>query len=373
MPNKGADMKVESLKLYHFRNYSELFLKFTANVNIFLGANAQGKTNILEALYFGAMGRSHRTWTDNEAIQWQQQQGGLHLLFSRAGVENSLSFKLIVNQNKEIILNGHMIKQRELIGCLNIVMFSPEDLMLIKGAPAGRRKFLDSEISQASPSYYRQLVNYNKILSQRNMLLKKIREKKSKSELLEEWDIQLAKAAAVIVSKRLLAVKKLTMLANLMHRKITNNRENLAVSYFCCGSQNVNELSAEWYRIQYQSMRREDIGRGSTSIGPHRDDIIFTVNGMNLRNFGSQGQQRTGVLATKLAELEFLKSETGEYPILLLDDVMSELDSERREQLLSFIKDRIQTFITATEPKYFSDKKLGKYYTVHAGQVDEMN
>ncbi len=365
-------MKVDSLKLYNFRNYKELLLTFTHNINVFLGANAQGKTNILEAIYFGAMGRSHRTRVENETICWQHQQGSIKIMFSRAGVENSLSFKLILNQNKEILFNGHAIKQRELIGCLNVVMFSPEDLMLIKGAPAGRRKFLDSEISQASPAYYRQLLNYNRILSQRNTLLKKIRERKAKPELLEEWDVQLAAASAVIVEKRLMAVKKLAMLANLMHRKITNNRENLAVSYFRHGSTNSDELSSEWYKKKLCTLRQEDIGRGSTSIGPHRDDIIFAVNGMNLRNFGSQGQQRTGVLATKLAELEFLKSETGEYPVLLLDDVMSELDAQRREQLLSFIKDRIQTFITATEPKYFSDKKLGKYYTVDSGTVDEM-
>lgn len=365
-------MKVDSLKLYNFRNYKELFLTFTHNINIFLGANAQGKTNILESIYFAAMGRSHRTRVENETIYWQNQQGSIKIQFSRAGVENSLSFKLILNQNKEILLNGHVIKQRELIGCFNVVMFSPEDLMLIKGPPAGRRKFLDSEISQASPAYYRQLINYNRILSQRNTLLKKIRERRAKPELLEEWDEQLALASAIIVEKRLLAVKKLAMLANLMHRKLTNSRENLTVSYFQHGTTDNHTVSSEWYKTQLCSLRQEDIGRGSTGIGPHRDDIIFTVNGMNLRNFGSQGQQRTGVLATKLAELEFLKSETGEYPVLLLDDVMSELDAQRREQLLFFIKDRIQTFITATEPKYFSDKKLGKYYTVDSGTVDEM-
>lgn len=364
-------MKVKHLILHNYRNYAKLDIEIKHNLNIFVGQNAQGKTNILESIYVGAMGHSHRTNIDNELIRWQQAGGSISLTFTRQDIENKLSFRFINSQNKEIILNGHKIKSRELIGHLNAVMFSPEDLMLIKGAPSGRRKFLDSEISQASPTYYRNLLQYNRIVSQRNNLLKKIRENKAKPDMLETWDSQMATAAAVVVVKRQDALKKLAMLANLMHRKITNSRENLSIAYMQHGlDQSVNHLK-EWYIKALADNRVSDIAHGSTSVGPHRDDLIFSVNGINLRNFGSQGQQRTGVLALKLAEIEFIKSETGEYPVLLLDDVMSELDASRREQLLSFIKDKIQTFITATEPKYFSEHKLGKYFAVTEGKVDE--
>lgn len=363
-------MRVKELSLYNYRNYVNLSLEFKHNLNIFIGSNAQGKTNILESIYFSAMGRSHRTSTDNELIRWYQPAGSITITFFRQDIENKLVFKFVNNQNKEIILNGHNIRLRELIGQLNVVMFSPEDLMLIKGAPLGRRKFLDSEISQANPAYYRNLLKYNRILAQRNNLLKKIREYKAESATLDTWDEQLASLAAVIVCKRQEALKKISMLANLMHRKITNNKENLTITYFQTSLNDTVKNLEEWYCKKLKENRQMDISRGSTSVGPHRDDLVFTVNGINLKNYGSQGQQRTGVLAIKLAEIEFIKSEAGEYPILLLDDVMSELDASRREQLLSFIKDRVQTFITATEPKYFSEYGLGKYYSVKNGQVD---
>jgi DNA replication and repair protein RecF len=372
-------MRVDTLKLHNFRNYVNLKLTFTHNINIFLGCNAQGKTNILEAIYFSAMGRSHRTSMDNELVMWQQPSCSINIGFSRMGVENELHFQLKpVNTRcvKEIVYNGHPIKPRDLMGSLNVVLFSPEDLLLIKGMPVARRHFLDLEISQASSAYYQQLLKYNRVLAQRNNLLKKIRERREKSNLLEAWDEQLAQLAAVIIMKRLTAVKKLTMLANLMHRKITASKENLVVQYEIHNLDDEEALTESGKLqqvIQHKllSLRDNDILRGSTSFGPHRDDLVLTVNGINLRNFGSQGQQRTGVLALKLAELEFIKSETGDYPVLLLDDVMSELDEERRTQLLYFIKDRIQTFITATDEKYFPEIKQGKYYYVNNGQVAE--
>ncbi|MEN6565130.1 MAG: DNA replication/repair protein RecF [Veillonellales bacterium] len=365
-------MQVKKLVLHNYRNYIDLTLNFSHHINIFIGPNAQGKTNILEAIYFGAMGRSHRTNLEGELIRWNQAAGGIQIEFSRLDIANHLAFKLIQNQNKEILLNSHPVKSRDLIGAFNAVLFSPEDLLLIKGIPAGRRKFLDTEISQASPAYYHQLLQYNRILSQRNHLLKKIREHKAKPELLDTWDEQFAAAAGWIVDKRRLAVKKLSMLANLMHRKITNHQENLAVTYLVQGvDQSPADDMIAWYCHQLPILREHDIFRGSTGVGPHRDDLQLTVNGINLRNFGSQGQQRTGVLALKLAELEFIKSETGEYPVLLLDDVMSELDSMRREHLLSFIRERVQTFITATETKYFPEKQTGRYYQVLQGKVTE--
>lgn len=361
-------MKVNKIILRNFRNYVNLSLDFSKGINIFVGENAQGKTNILESIYYGAMGRSHRTNNDMELIQWQQESGSITIFYSRMNLESSLVMKLINNKKREIISNNYNIKPRELIGLLNVVLFSPEDLMLIKGMPTLRRRFLDIEISQANPAYYKELLKYNRIVSQRNTLLKKIRENKDKPEMLDAWDEQLATVATKIVSKRQEAVKKLAMLANLMHRKITANRESLTLVY---QKHDINENKIDEYKSKLIQFRQNDIWRGSTSIGPHRDDLILTVNGINLRTFGSQGQQRTGVLSLKLAELEFIKSETGEYPILLLDDVMSELDATRREHLLAFIKDRVQTVITATEEKYFPDWEFGKYYHVEKGTIME--
>jgi DNA replication and repair protein RecF len=365
-------MRVNQLVLHNFRNYVNININFTANVNILLGPNAQGKTNLIEALYLAAMGRSHRTNTDQELIRWDQSAASVEVIFFRQDVENSLKFKFITNQNKEILYNSHPLPVREIIGSLNVILFSPEDLLLIKGAPVLRRRFLDNEISQANPIYYRKLLNYNRILGQRNNLLKKIREGRAGIDLLSPWDEQFAAAAATITQKRLESVKKLTMLANLHHRKLTSSSESLTVNYHLNGAnQDKIDNLHNWYHDQIDQQRKQDILSGNTNIGPHRDDLIFLVNGKNLRNFGSQGQQRTGVLALKLAELEFIKSETGEYPILLLDDVMSELDAARRSELLLFIRERIQTFITAADEQYFSQVKFGKFYHIQGGMVTE--
>ncbi|MBP2642333.1 MAG: recF [Firmicutes bacterium] len=366
-------MRISKLSLRNFRSYTSLSLSFEDNINIFIGDNAQGKTNILEAIFLGAIGRSHRTTSDSDMIQWNEQAAAVDILFHRKDIENKLSFKLKQEESKEVLLNNYPVKLKEIIGSVNIVLFSPEDLWLIKGPPSQRRRFLDIEISQASPTYYRTLLQYNRILNQRNHLLKKIRERKASLALLESWDEQLAKTAEFIVIKRLEAIKKLSMLANLMQRKLTNSKENLTLIY----SQANQEEEVEppdlysWYIKAFTELREQDILRGSTSIGPHRDDIVLKINEKDVKNFGSQGQQRTGILALKLAELEFLKSETGEYPVLLMDDVMSELDIQRREQLLLFIHERIQTFITATDSALFPDIHVGHFYHVNASTITE--
>lgn len=366
-------MRVDKLVLRNYRNYEMLEVDFTSNVNIFIGDNAQGKTNILEAIYLGAVGRSHRTAEDDDLVKWEKDSASVDLFFTRHGVDNKVGFRLIKGRNKEILFNDFAIKPREVIGSLTAVMFSPEDLWLIKGAPALRRRFLDTEISQAMPLYYRNLLQYTRVVNQRNHLLKKIHDRKSQPELLDSWDEQLAKLAVFLVTKRLEAVKKLGMLAKLMHRRLTGSRENLSLAYNLAGGEGgaAPDDLYNWYRGKLSQDRVVDIARGSTSVGPHRDDVILRVNEKDLRNFGSQGQQRTGILALKLAELEFLKSETGEYPVLLLDDVMSELDGLRREQLLSFIRDRIQTFITATDAALFPAVRAGRYYRVNAGTITE--
>lgn len=367
-------MFVRSLQLRNFRNYQELDLALSPEINVLLGANAQGKTNIIEAAFYASLGHSHRTQRDADLIRWDAPTGAFRLAFTRLDAENQIAVQLSRETRRRILLNGQAIRTKELIGTFHAVLFSPEDLFLIKGAPAGRRRFLDGELSQASPSYYRELVRYGKIVVQRNVLLKRIRERREKADMLSFWDAQLAASAEVIVTKRREAVKKLNMLAKLMQRRMTGQAESLAVHYEVKGMEgdHVTNGLAAWYNKMLKSMREADVQRGATGVGPHHDDLVLSVNGVNLRTFGSQGQQRTGVLALKLAELDFLRSETGEYPVLLLDDVMSELDEQRRHALLAFLRrERIQTIITATDAAYFPKERIGTYYEVHDGRIRE--
>lgn len=368
-------MKLKHLKLVGYRNYEELSLDLSDGTNIFIGRNAQGKTNILESVCYASMGSSFRTNTDNDLIMWNHPGSLVSIDFQRMGVDNKLEFIFQREKRRQIIHNGSKIKAKELIGIINVVLFSPEDLTLIKGAPSERRRFLDMEISQASPAYYGELIKYNRLLQQRNTLLKSIREGKAHASMLEMWDSQLVDSGIKIIGKRLETVKKLNMLANLMQRRISTNEENLSLSYCIKGYTGVvdkiDEKMILWYNETLREVTREDIYRGSTSIGPHRDDIQIYVNGIDLKAFGSQGQQRTGVLSMKLSELEFIRSEKGEYPILLLDDVMSELDMNRRQQLLEFIKkEHIQTIITATDKAYFPEDANCVFYKVSGGTVE---
>lgn len=369
-------MRVNTLKLANYRNYQELALSFQPALNIFIGCNAQGKTNILEAVYYAASGTSFRGSSDAELIKWNEEGAAISLGFSRLEVENQLDFAFRRDKRRTIAYNGQKIPPRELIGAFNVVLFAPDDLLLIKGAPAGRRRFLDMEISQASPAYYRELLTYNRILQQRNTLLKEIREGRNSQDMLDLWNPQLVTSAVKITAKRLEAVQKFNMLANLMQRRISGNEENLSLSYQIKGMENgsVAEKMEIWYNEMLNGLKKEEIYRGTTCVGPHRDDVIVSVNGINLRSFGSQGQQRTAVLSMKLSELEFIRSETGEYPVLLLDDVMSELDAGRRQQLLAFIeREGIQTLITATDEAYFQNVPLKSYFQVDSGAVKAIN
>lgn len=368
-------MHINSLKLTSYRNYESLSLPMSEGINIFLGENAQGKTNVLEAVYYTALTHSHRTKNDDDLISHDASECSIILNLERLSVENEINVKLFRQKPRQIFLSGQKVKAKDLIGTLNVVLFSPEDLFLIKGSPQGRRRFLDAEISQANPRYFNDLMIYNRLLNQRNSLLKKIHEQKASRDMLSEWDFQLADTAARIVKKRLESVEKLNEIAKKMQHRLSGEKETLQVSYQIHGT---NSLLAEelvsWYNKRLKESVELDIIRGYTSVGPQRDDLMFHVNGDDLKSFGSQGQQRTGILALKLAELEFLHIETGEYPVLLLDDVMSELDSGRRNELLEFVmNERIQTLITATDKAYFTDDYLNNNYLnsykVEAGKI----
>ena len=369
-------MQITELTLRSYRSYETLHLAFDPGVQIFLGANAQGKTNIIEALYYAAFGRSHRTSSDAELIRVGADGAYIGLSFRRHDVPGELSFTFARGARRRITYAGESLRQRDLVGLLPMVLFSPEDLFLVKGAPALRRRYLDAELSQASPAYYGELLRYTRILKQRNAVLKDIRERLAAPDDLPPWDAQLARSAAYIVTRRIAAVAQLGALSARVQAVLAAGEE-LALAYEIAGAgsedfaeDDMTESLHLWYNKMLCEGRARDIARAATGVGPHLDDLVLRVGGMSLRSYGSQGQQRTGALALKLAELFYLQENIGEAPILLLDDVMSELDADRRRALLDFIRhEHIQTFITATDAAYFPAERMGTYRYVEAGTV----
>lgn len=369
-------MQITELTLRSYRSYETLHLAFDPGVQIFLGANAQGKTNIIEALYYAAFGRSHRTSSDAELIRVGADGAYIGLSFRRHDVPGELSFTFARGARRRITYAGESLRQRDLVGILPMVLFSPEDLFLVKGAPALRRRYLDAELSQASPAYYGELLRYTRILKQRNAVLKDIRERLAAPDDLSPWDAQLARSAAYIVTRRIAAVAQLGALSARVQAVLAAGEE-LALAYEIAGAgsedfaeDDMTESLHLWYNKMLCEGRARDIARAATDVGPHLDDLVLRVGGMSLRSYGSQGQQRTGALALKLAELFYLQENIGEAPILLLDDVMSELDADRRRALLDFIRhEHIQTFITATDAAYFPAERMGTYRYVEAGTV----
>ncbi len=367
-------MYLKKIILKNYRNIEESLLEFNENLNILTGFNGQGKTNLLEAIYLLGTGSSHRNNIDRELINWKKDRALIQVLLFRRDQELILSLRLDGSQKIIEINNTPVGRVSELIGNLNVVLFSPEDLNLVKGGPAYRRKFLDVEISQVS-SYYLYLLNkYRNVLKQRNKLLKDLREGKGDKVLLALWDEKLVEIGSKIINKRIKVVEKLKILARLSHRQITAGSENLTIEYETSLKEfKENKETEVIFKQNLVNNKKEEIMRGFTLVGPHRDDLVLKINEVDLRKYGSQGQQRTAALALKMAELEFMKSETGEYPILLLDDVFSELDQQRRNTLLGLIADKIQTFITTTDLNDIGQIKQQnhKLYTVNKGKIRE--
>lgn len=341
-------MFVKELRLINYRNYEALLLAVNPKLNIFVGENAQGKTNVIEAIFLCAIGKSFRTNKDLELINMSKRQSYTKVKVNKAIGDVSIEVRIDTEQKKSIRLNEMSIgKIGELLGNLNIVLFSPEDLKIVKEGPSERRRFIDIDISQIYPRYYYTLNQYNRILKQRNKLLK---DSRGKAIDLDIWDQQLVEAGANIIFYRKKFIKRMGILAKLVHRKLTDEKENLEIQYLSgINIKDGDELVdiKEKLMLKLKSSLSNELRRGLTLVGPHRDDIAFKINQLDVKNFGSQGQQRTTVLSLKLAELELIKSEIGEYPVLLLDDVMSELDIKRQSYILTNLKN-IQTFITTT-------------------------
>lgn len=363
-------MRITEIFFKDWRNLAEVKIFPDAAINIFLGNNAQGKTNILEAINFASLLRS-RAGKELELIRWGEDAAILRIKYLKAGISHELAIEVSSKQKRRILLDANPIRPRELIGKLNSVLFSPEDLFMFKSSPMTRRKFLDAQISQAVPIYFLDLLKYNRLVELRNALLKKIREGSAQADELDLWDEQLAIFAEKVLSRRLSAVGQLNRLANLVQQKISSEKENLLIAYEMRGLDSRRDISINFLRL-LRERRFKDVQRGSTSIGAHLDDLKFFINGRELKLFGSQGQLRTVALALKLSELQFLKAETGEYPLLLLDDVMSELDIARRQMLLEFLShEGIQTLITATDRAYFPAQPSWKIFSVKAGRLIE--
>ncbi|MDD6887883.1 MAG: DNA replication/repair protein RecF [bacterium] len=365
-------MWISQLQLTNFRNYARLQLQPDAGLCVLTGDNAAGKTNVLESVFLCALGRSHRTSRDAELIREAQQFGVVQLTLHTRGGTRSITCKLAPGERKRLLIDGASLSRSgELLGCLNVVMFAPEDLMLVKGGPAERRRFLDMEISQLKPAYYYTLQQYNAALKQRNALLKE--EASVSAGLLEPWDEQLSRLGAAITIERAAFLDELSAIAANVHLKLSGGRETLLLSYQPNLPGVEPERLAATMRERLFENTERDVYRGSTSVGPHRDDVMMVLDGSDVRVYGSQGQQRTVVLSLKLSELEIIKRLRGETPVLLLDDVFSELDKRRQRMLLEAVQG-CQTFITCThlEELTAAGALQMQVYSVSNGNVIEV-
>ncbi len=343
-------MHVKDIRIINFRNYYNLNIKFHDKINVIIGKNAQGKTNLLESIYICATGRSFRTNRDREMINFNKNEAYIGANVSIGQSEKLIEIKMERGKTKRIRVNKLELKNyKELQSGLNVVAFSPEDLILVKGGPQERRNFLDMEISQIKPVYNFNINRYNKVLFQRNNLLKTSKIRGNIQSLLEIFDIQLAKIGTEIILERKKYIDELSELANITHNNITLYNENLKLEYISNIEILDNKLEMEKnYLEKLKKNTNKDMELASTQLGPHRDDIFITINNNDLKTYGSQGQQRTVVLSIKLAEVELIKKKRGVFPVLLLDDVFSELDIQRRKYLIKSFKD-MQTFITVTD------------------------
>lgn len=361
-------MVIKSIELADYRNYEALSLTFDRGVSILYGDNAQGKTNVLEAVYLAATTKSHRGSKDKEIIRFEKEEAHIRTRLEKDGVETRVDMHLRRAGTKGIAIDGQKLKKAaQLLGLCNVVFFSPEDLAIIKNGPSERRRFVDMELCQLDNMYLHNLNNYNKIVNQRNRLLKDMYLSPGLKETLSVWDMQLTAYGGKLIERRKLFVDQLNDIIKGIHKLLSGDREELKLRY------EPDTLPEDFEKKLAMCMDR-DMKMKMTSAGPHRDDFTFLINGMDARKFGSQGQQRTAALSLKLAEIELVKKITGDTPVLLLDDVLSELDSARQQLLLNSINN-IQTIITCTGLEEFVSNRfqIDRIYRVAEGKVSCIN
>ncbi len=361
-------MIIKSIELSDYRNYDTLSLKFDRGTNIFYGDNAQGKTNILEAIYVSATTKSHKGSKDREIVNFHKEEAHIRTYVEKDGVETRVDMHLRKSKSKGIAIDGQKIKKAaDLLGLCNVVFFSPEDLGIIKNGPAERRRFVDMELCQLDSFYLYNLNHYNKIVNQRNKLLKDMFLNPDLKETLGIWDMQLVSFGSKVIERRKLFVEQLGGILKDIHRKLSGGKEELTVRY-------EPDVEITDFERKLQEGQERDIRAKMTSVGPHRDDFSFLIGDVDIRRYGSQGQQRTAALSLKLAEIELVKKITKDTPVLLLDDVLSELDSNRQNYLLNSIGD-IQTIITCTGLEEFVNNRfeLNRVFQVQDGKVEWKN
>ncbi|AIF41931.1 DNA replication/repair protein RecF [Virgibacillus sp. SK37] len=369
-------MHIDQLQLRNFRNYDKLDIEFDDKINVIIGENAQGKTNLMEAIYLLAFTKSHRTPREKELIQWEQEYAKIEGRITKRNRSFPLEI-VISSKGKKAKLNR--LEQKRLsdyIGALNVVMFAPEDLSLVKGAPQIRRRFVDMELGQIQPKYIYHLGQYQKVLKQRNYLLKQLQRRREQDRtMLQVLTEQLVEHAATLLERRFVFIDLLQKWASPIHHGISRQLEDLELRY--SPTIEVSEAAdrekiVTAYLEKFYEIQEKEIERGTTLIGPHRDDLLFYVNKKNVQVYGSQGQQRTTALSVKLAEIELIYNEVGEYPVLLLDDVLSELDDYRQSHLLNTIQGKVQTFVSTTSVDGINHQTLEKaeLFKVRDGIVD---
>ena len=359
-------MIIRSLELSNFRNYEKLNISFSPDVTILYGDNAQGKTNVLEALYTASTTKSQKGSKDKDMIKFNESESHIRMTVEDGDIERRIDMHLKSTKQKGVAIDGIPIrKASELYGIMNIISFSPDDLGIIKEGPAERRRFIDMELCQLDKLYMHNFSGYNRALDQRNNLLKQISFNAELKGTLNVWDEQLINFGEYMIEKRNLFIKEISDIASKIHSIITENKETLEIQY-------LPSTDKESFRNELLSSREKDIILKMTNVGPHRDDMVFMVNGQDARKYGSQGQQRTAALTLKLAEIELVKKKTGKNPVLLLDDVLSELDRNRQNKLLENISG-VQTIVTCTGLEEFIKNRIkyDKVYRVTAGTITE--
>lgn len=369
-------MYLDSFIIQNYRNLKEINTRFDPNVNIFIGKNAQGKTNLLESIYFLALTRSHRTNSDRELIAFDKEYANLMGRVHKSQLDLDLRV-LITKKGKKVWVNRvEQAKLSKYVGQLNAILFSPEDLDLIKGAPALRRRFMDQDFGQISSEYLYFASKYRQVLMQKNTYLKRLAKGETNDQIfLDVLSDQLAGVAAEIISRRFKFLKYLSHAASDAYEHISLASEKLSIAYHPSVSgikaDDTTEQMYQKLQENYQKNKANEMRKGTTLSGPHRDDIEFKLNGKNAHLYASQGQQRSIALSIKLAEIQLVHHLTDEYPILLLDDVMSELDHERQSALLNYIHGKTQTFITTTDLEGISWDiiKQPKIYHIQSGKI----
>lgn len=361
-------MIIRSLELQNFRNYENAQIEFSEGVNILYGDNAQGKTNVLEAVFLGATARSHRAGRDREMIRFGEEEAHIKYFVEKRGITDRVDMHLKKSRAKGIALNGMPLRRAsDLFGNVNVVFFSPEDLNIIKEGPSERRKFMDTELCQLDKVYMSNLTNYNKVVMQRNKLLKELEFHEDYLDTLQVWDMQLVRYGCEVIRRRQEFVRQLQDIIRPLHSSITGGKEEICVSY-------EPNVRAEDFERELDKGRARDLKARVSLTGPHRDDLAFMLGDVDIRTFGSQGQQRTAALSLKLSEIEIVKARIGDCPVLLLDDVLSELDAGRQEKLLDSIQN-VQTLLTCTGVDEFVKNRfpVNKIFKVIQGNIVNEN